>query len=356
MLTALLLALAQQPADLVTEVQARIPKTPLVVSLDLREWKEDSEMLESYRKDLPDQVLFAGGFAPEGSILTVIVESNAEQVSPQIWRERLAPPGKHFDVGSTPCVDASSELLPGMANSDYHAYFATRTHLLHMHVSRLSDTDREPIPRAEFERIVRSLRVLALRRGWAEDYPSEIAVPMTVAAVLGVANDSWTKEYLVEHAEEWPANFANAEYLRFGNADLKTQIAAYEKALALIAKVEEPDAKTRFATAMLYDGLSLAQYDSKRFADSIRPLQKGLLILEELKRPERGSLAYNLACSHALSKQKPQAIKALKTAIDADPRLREHAAKDADFDSIRNDPAFKALIAKPGESAPPQKK
>lgn len=355
MLTALLFALTQQPADPVSDVQARIPKTPLVVSLQLREWKEDGEQLEILRKSFGDKVLFAGTFAPEGSILTVIAEPNPEQVSPQVWRERLAPSGKPFDVEFTPCVDASSELVPGMVQSDYHAYFATRTHVLDVHVSRLSDTAEGSLPRAEFERIVRSLRVLALRRGWAEDYPVEIAVPRTLAAVLGVTNDAWTKSYLVKHAEEWPANFANAEYLRFGKAALEAQIAAYEKALALITKVEKPDAKVRFATAMLYDGLSLAQYDAKRFADAIAPLQKGLAILEELKRTERGSLAYNLACTHALLQRKPQAIEALKKAIDTDPRFRESAAKDKDFDALKNDAAFKALIAKPAEGAPPRK-
>ena len=350
MLTALLLALAQDPTQLVTDVQARIKKTPLVVSLQLGEWKESAEQYEMLKKSLGDKVLFAGTMAPKGSIFTVIVQPNEPMGSPQTWRDRLAPAGKHFDAGPTPCVDASAEPMTGMVQSDYHAFFSTRTHVLHLHASRLSDTDKEPLPRAEFERIVKSLRVLALRHGWTEDYPPAIAVPMTLASVIGVANDPWAKEYMVKRAAEWPAHFAHAEYLRFEKAPLEAQIAAYEKALSLITKVENPDAKMRFATAVLHDGLSLALYEAKRFADSIAPQQKGIAILEELKRKERGVLLYNLACSEALSQHKPQAIEALKKALEVNPRFRENAAKDADFDSLADDPAFKALIAKPAEA------
>lgn len=353
MFAAVLLALIEDPKQLVTDIQARIPKTPLVLSLALSDWKEDKEHFEMMRKTLGDKVHFVGTCAPAGTILTVISESNEDQISPKAWRERLGPPGKHFDVQGAACVDASSEV---MTMADYHAYFATRTHVFDLHVSRISEKDMEPLPRAEFERIVKSMRVLALRRGWAEDYPSEIRGPMTVAAVVGVTNDAWAKKYMTEHEKDWPAHFANAEYLRFGKAPVDVQIAAYEKALALITKVEKPDDKVRFTTAMLYDGLSLAQYDAKKYAESIAPLEKGLAILEELKSKERGGLAYNLACVHALSKHGPQAIAALAKAVDADPRYKDSAAKDTDFDSVKNDPAFQALIAKtPAGAGPPKK-
>jgi tetratricopeptide (TPR) repeat protein len=241
-----------------------------------------------------------------------------------------------------------------MTMADYHAYFTTRTHVFDLHVSRMSEKDMEPLPRAEFERIVKSIRVLALRRGWTEDYPPQIAVPMTLASVMGVTNEPWAKKYMTEHADEWPAHFANAEYLRFAQAPTDAQITAYEKALALIAKAEKPDEKVRFTTAILYDGLSLALYDANKYADTIAPIEKSLAILEELKRKERAGLAYNLACSQALTKHAPEALAALKKAIDADPRYKESAAKDADFDFIKNDPAFQALIGK--AAAPPAKK
>jgi tetratricopeptide (TPR) repeat protein len=241
-----------------------------------------------------------------------------------------------------------------MRQSDYHAYFATRTHVLDVHVSRMTD-GQESFPREEFERIVRSVRVLLLRRGWKEDYPNEVAVPMTLASILGVDQKQWTESYFVKHAEEWPTNFANAEFLHYLKAPLERQLAAYDKALALIAKLEKPDAKVRFAAAMLHEGRGLALYDAKRYDDSIAPQAEGYKILSEIGRKERGALAYNLACSHALAKHREPALEFLKKAVEVDPRFRESAAKDADFATLAGDAEFKKLIAPPAP-APPLKK
>jgi len=106
---ALFLALSLQTpptAQLVTDIQARIPQSSCVVSLALTDWHED------HPKDHPlgDKLLMAGTMAPDGSMLTLIVEPNVPPVSPQTWRQRLAPTGQPFDVGATPCADTSSEL------------------------------------------------------------------------------------------------------------------------------------------------------------------------------------------------------------------------------------------------------
>lgn len=345
-------SLAPQTPQLVTDVQTRIRGTPLVVSLALTDWKDDEKLGAPLRKSLGDKVLFAGTLAPAGSLLTVIAERNDPPAGSKTWRDRLAPPGEKFDIGYAHGVDCSATLAPGVVQSDYHAYITTRTHVFDVHVSRVSDTEKPPFPRAEFERIVKSLHVLALRRGWSEDYPAELAPAMTVAAMLGVDSEQWQKGYRERHPGEWATEFATAEYLRFAKAAPDAQIAAYERALASITKVEKPDAKERFATAILYDGLSLAQYDAAKYAESIAPLEKGLALLEELGRKERSSLAYNLACANALTNHGPQALAALARAIEADPRLRENAAKDADFASVAGTAEFKKLITAPDDKAP----
>lgn len=342
-----LLAVAPQTPPTVTEIQARIAKTQFVVSLDLSDWREDREQ----GKALGDKLLFAGTIAPPGSVLSVLVEPNAPPVAPTKWRERLAPAGTHFDVQFTPCVDASVELAPGMLQSDYHAFFATREHALHVHVSRLVD-DKEGFPRTEFERIVKSLRVRLLRRGWAEDYPDAIARPMTMAAVLGVDQKAWQEKYLGKHAEEWPAHFANAEYLHHLAAPIEQRLAAYDRALTLMGKVDQPDEKTRFAIAMLLEGKSLALYGAKRYSDSIAPLEQSCAILKNLAHRERGGPAYNLARAHALGKHEAAAIDALRRAIDADAHYRDRAAEDADFASLEDKPAFRKLLAKPAGKEP----
>jgi hypothetical protein len=221
MITSLLLAFALQSPQSVTDIQARIPQTPFVVSLELSGWKENPSPGEL----LGNKLLLAGTISPAGSVLTLLVEANQPPKSPQYWRDRFAVPGLPFDVDFTPCVDSTVELAQGLVQSDFHAYFATRKHVLDLHISRMSEK-QEAFPRAEFERIVKSLRVLLLRRGWAEDYPDSIGAPMTFASVLGVDQKGWKEGYLARHAEEWSAQFANAEFLHYSNAPFEEQLAA----------------------------------------------------------------------------------------------------------------------------------
>ena len=60
--------------------------------------------------------------------------------------------------------------------------------------------------------------------------------------------------------------------------------------------------------------------------------------------PQYPMLVYNLACSDSLSGRSAEAIEHLRRAIDAAEKFREHAREDSDFDPIRDEPAFQALI------------
>jgi quercetin dioxygenase-like cupin family protein len=51
---------------------------------------------------------------------------------------------------------------------------------------------------------------------------------------------------------------------------------------------------------------------------------------------------YNLACLEALTKNRDGAISELKRAIELDPKAKEYAAEDDDFDWLRDDPEFPA--------------
>jgi hypothetical protein len=62
-------------------------------------------------------------------------------------------------------------------------------------------------------------------------------------------------------------------------------------------------------------------------------------------------LVYNLACSESLSGHTADAIEHLQRAIGASEKHRADARADSDFDPIRDEPSFKALI---GEVPPPQ--
>ena len=55
---------------------------------------------------------------------------------------------------------------------------------------------------------------------------------------------------------------------------------------------------------------------------------------------DNGSLLYNLACFEALGGRGEEALEHLRRAFEIEPKTREWAEKDADLDSIRDDPAF----------------
>ena len=60
--------------------------------------------------------------------------------------------------------------------------------------------------------------------------------------------------------------------------------------------------------------------------------------------PEYAGLLYNLACCESLAGETAAAIEHLSLAIERSERSRSFAAEDSDFDPIREEPAFKALV------------
>src|ERR671938_1397461 len=57
--------------------------------------------------------------------------------------------------------------------------------------------------------------------------------------------------------------------------------------------------------------------------------------------PEYPGLLYNVACCESLAGRKDDAIEHLRLAIERSKRFRSLAARDSDFDPIREEPAFK---------------
>ncbi len=56
-------------------------------------------------------------------------------------------------------------------------------------------------------------------------------------------------------------------------------------------------------------------------------------------------LLYNLACYHSLAGDDTEALQALMAAISRYPQYAQVAAKDRDFDRVRSDPRFAAIVA-----------
>jgi hypothetical protein len=61
--------------------------------------------------------------------------------------------------------------------------------------------------------------------------------------------------------------------------------------------------------------------------------------------PALAYLLYNVACCESLAGQADEAVEHLRAAIDGWAGCREMAKQDSDFDAIRDEPAFRRLVA-----------
>jgi mannose-6-phosphate isomerase-like protein (cupin superfamily) len=84
-----------------------------------------------------------------------------------------------------------------------------------------------------------------------------------------------------------------------------------------------------------------ARHDEPSIARGI--LQEGFEL-----HPDSPSLHYELACVEAVAGRRDDALAALDRAIALRPELARWAAEDEDFATLREDPAFAALVAPPG--------
>ena len=80
-------------------------------------------------------------------------------------------------------------------------------------------------------------------------------------------------------------------------------------------------------------------YESGEYAEAA---DRGRELIEA--HPEDGRLAYNLACCESLAGRPADAIVHLRLAIDGHDQVRELAARDSDFEPIRDEPGFKELL------------
>lgn len=58
----------------------------------------------------------------------------------------------------------------------------------------------------------------------------------------------------------------------------------------------------------------------------------------------RGTITYNMACHYAISGQPRRALETLAEAVRLRPEMAEYATQDPDFATLREDPAFRALV------------
>ena len=86
---------------------------------------------------------------------------------------------------------------------------------------------------------------------------------------------------------------------------------------------------------------SVPAWEGRRYDEAKALLLQGLQL-----HPGNTSLLYDLACVEALLGESDNALEHLREAA-TNPRLREHAKKDSDFESLRDDPRFSEVLGSP---------
>jgi hypothetical protein len=96
-----------------------------------------------------------------------------------------------------------------------------------------------------------------------------------------------------------------------------------------------------------YTSKAMTLYRADRFSEGADVLREGIE-----HHPDHPGLYYNLACFESRAgASAASAIRHLRRAIELHPSFREYAADDEDFDPIRDDPAFRSVIAGEADSA-----
>jgi tetratricopeptide (TPR) repeat protein len=105
-------------------------------------------------------------------------------------------------------------------------------------------------------------------------------------------------------------------------------IAAYDQALAI-----KPNDEAFYNKGVVLRNLG-------RYKEAIAAYDRALAI-----KPDKQEAHFNKSCAFALSGEPDRAIAALQTAISLDPKNRELAKTDTDFDAIRDHLEFQQLLA-----------
>lgn len=131
-----------------------------------------------------------------------------------------------------------------------------------------------------------------------------------------------------------PGTFRSRQLHLMGEA-FRAQGRFREAIEALEASVDKTPSKID-----IYLALGWCYKRTGRLDLAIEALQKGLEV-----DPNLPILHYNLACYWSLANHKEQALANLSEALRRDPEYRELIAGESDFDTLRHDPDFQALVS-----------
>jgi tetratricopeptide (TPR) repeat protein len=114
----------------------------------------------------------------------------------------------------------------------------------------------------------------------------------------------------------------------------------YDEAIQLFTRAINAGVQNGF----IYHQLGFAQLQLGKTEDGIQSYEKAFVV--GLPPFSRGVAYYNLACGYARLGQKEKALAALNKAVDAGFNNRTFYETDKDFESLRSEEGFKAILAR----------
>jgi len=135
--------------------------------------------------------------------------------------------------------------------------------------------------------------------------------------------------------------------LRVGEETHEVPAAGVESVAEKAEKKEEKKPRARKLNPqqrMVLHRNSLAALQKKDYAAAVAGYEKLLA-----SDPNDRIALYNVACAHALSGEKPEALKYLKKSVEAGFVDFQHVERDPDLEGLREEPAYKDLFERRGE-------
>jgi tetratricopeptide (TPR) repeat protein len=163
-----------------------------------------------------------------------------------------------------------------------------------------------------------------------------------------------------DHDEAEPDSQEELYYVASGRATFSFDGERLDAPVGTFVFVEPGVLRTAFAeeagtTIIAVGGTPGEAYESSGWElwGPLRPLYEAGEYAEVAERarelvsanPQYAELFYNLACCESMAGQTVEAIEHLGHAVAMAARCRSYARDDSDFDPIRNEPAFKEIVA-----------
>jgi hypothetical protein len=321
--------------------------TGAAVRLELPEFLNDDQVLGSLKRRHGDRAIAQGKLRGDGTIM--VVSAYGEMQPSATWRDalmkgKLAGVGQ-FAVGPTACTESTRELEPPFVNVSWHTFPSFADTCFDISMGTLSKDGVAPISRADFENIVKSARYAIVRLGTWNDMPAAVLEPMHTA-LARTENDGGA--FLAEKSKAAPDDWGTA--LAAAEIGVRTKMPAaerqalYARAVAALAKLEQPGKPEQFAFMTAQSGLAIAMRDQQKYDDALATLATAALSPGAKTKLATAALEYDAATIHALKLDGAATVEHLKLSLAADSDRKVYATRDPSFQGVAsNQELFKLL-------------